>query len=658
MNKMLQQPTTDVLSLERSLEAFEESPEFRGPVETIGDNESNDHLASIYESREEQFSTVIPFVRQGLERGERCLYITDENDREAILDELRAADIDVDAALESGTLTMHTAQDTYLRNGTFDPDDMIAFISGIIDDARGAYPGVRITGEMTWILGDDPVLEDLVEYEGKLNRLFPETNCIALCQYNRERFPAEVIRDIIKTHPHLIYDGAVCQNFYYTPPEEFFGPEQPEREVDRMMGTLLDRTQARTELQDRQEHLQRQNEVTGDPDRSFDEKLQALFELGCERFGLELGAMARVDTGRDRFEIEAVSDDHEHVERGLELPLSETYCAAATAGDDTAGVSVTIEDGTATETGYEDTVVHREFGLRTYFGTHLEIDGDDDRTFFFVASESRSAPFTDDERTFLRLLAQWVTYELEQHHRERTLETSIERLETSNERLERFAYAASHDLQEPLRMVSSYLQLLERRYGDDLEPDAMEFLAYAVDGSERMREMIDALLEYSRIETRGEPLEPVDLEGVLGDVIDDLQVRIRETDAKITSDSLPRVRGDRNQLRQVCQNLLSNALTYSGDEPPRIHVAAERADGEWIVSVEDDGIGIEPENQDRVFEIFDRLHSREAYDGTGIGLALCERIVERHGGEIWLDSTPGEGSTFSVALQRPDDPPR
>ncbi|WP_226021931.1 PAS domain S-box protein [Halomicrobium salinisoli] len=253
----------------------------------------------------------------------------------------------------------------------------------------------------------------------------------------------------------------------------------------------------------------------------------------------------------------------------------------------------------------------------------------------------------------------------EQIEREQRLEELIEELEESNERLQQFAYAASHDLQEPLRMVSSYLQLLESRYADDLDQDAREFIEFAVDGADRMRAMIDALLEYSRVETRGDPFEPIDLNAVLEDVRNDLQMRIAESDAEITVEDLPRVEGDAGQLRQVFQNLLDNAIEYSGDEPPRIHVAAERCKGQsasirtdnttesgdrWLVSVSDNGIGIDPDDADRVFEVFQRLHSRDEHDGTGIGLALVERIVERHGGEVWVESEPGEGSTFRFTL--------
>jgi len=245
------------------------------------------------------------------------------------------------------------------------------------------------------------------------------------------------------------------------------------------------------------------------------------------------------------------------------------------------------------------------------------------------------------------------------------------KLEESNERLEQFAYAASHDLQEPLRMVSSYLQLLEQRYGDDLGEDGREFIEFAVDGAGRMREMIDGLLEYSRVDTRGDPFEPVDLNRVLEDVREDLQVRVEQSDAEITVADLPRVEGDTGQLRQVVQNLLDNAIKYSGDGPPRIRVSARRnapdqgsptdpprsvsERNEWVLSVSDRGIGIDPDDADRVFDVFQRLHARDEHEGTGIGLALCERVVERHGGEIWVESEPGEGSTFSFTLPAADD---
>ncbi|ELY95015.1 PAS/PAC sensor signal transduction histidine kinase [Natrialba hulunbeirensis JCM 10989] len=228
-----------------------------------------------------------------------------------------------------------------------------------------------------------------------------------------------------------------------------------------------------------------------------------------------------------------------------------------------------------------------------------------------------------------------------------------QQLEESNKRLEQFAYAASHDLQEPLRMVTSYLQLLERRYADDLDEDAKEFIQFAIDGAERMRAMIEGLLEYSRIETRGDPFEPVELDAVLADVRQDLQMSIEESEAEITAESLPRVEGDPGQLRQVFQNLLSNAIEYS-DDPPRVAISAVRSGSEVVVSVADEGVGIDPDDKERVFEVFQSLHAQDE-SGTGIGLALCKRIVERHGGDIWVESEPGEGAMFSFTLPAASD---
>lgn len=256
-----------------------------------------------------------------------------------------------------------------------------------------------------------------------------------------------------------------------------------------------------------------------------------------------------------------------------------------------------------------------------------------------------------DDVVSLRGTAQDIT---ERKRRERALERANDRLTDSNERLEQFAYAASHDLQEPLRMVSSYLRLIESRVGDELTGETEEFLGFAIDGADRMRDMVNGLLAYSRVESQGESLEPVDLNAVVAAVRADLSVRITESDAELDVEELPRVVGDDRQLRQVFQNLLTNALEYSGDDPPRVRISAERNSSMWRVSVRDEGIGIEPDEQDRIFEIFERLQSRSDHRGSGIGLALCERIIERHGGDIWVDSAPGEGSTFSFTLPAND----
>jgi PAS domain S-box-containing protein len=236
------------------------------------------------------------------------------------------------------------------------------------------------------------------------------------------------------------------------------------------------------------------------------------------------------------------------------------------------------------------------------------------------------------------------------------------RLAASNQELERFAYVASHDLQEPLRTVASYLQLVERRYQDRLDDDGREFIGFAVDGANRMQGMIRDLLEYSRVGTQGKPLAAVGLNGVLAEVLADLGHAIEENAATVTHDALPVVSGDAGQLRRLLQNLIGNAIKYRGEAAPRIHVSAVRIEDSpvrrpedapakgWLLSVKDNGIGIEAQYFEKVFQLFQRLHSRGHYPGTGLGLALCKRIAERHGGAMWVESTPGDGSTFYVAL--------
>ncbi|MDM8549044.1 response regulator [Desulfobacterales bacterium HSG2] len=229
--------------------------------------------------------------------------------------------------------------------------------------------------------------------------------------------------------------------------------------------------------------------------------------------------------------------------------------------------------------------------------------------------------------------------------RERT-----EELERSNRDLEQFAHVVSHDLQEPLRMVSSYVQLLERRYKGKLDADADDFIAFAVDGATRMRTLLKEILAFSRVGTRGKLFGPVETEDILEQTLANLSVSIRESGAEVTHDALPSVIADASQLTRVFQNLISNAIKFRGEEPPRIHITAEKKEGERIFSFKDNGIGIAPEHSDRIFVIFQRLHTRDKYPGTGMGLAICKRIVERHGGRLWVESREGAGSLFCFTI--------
>jgi len=237
----------------------------------------------------------------------------------------------------------------------------------------------------------------------------------------------------------------------------------------------------------------------------------------------------------------------------------------------------------------------------------------------------------------------------ERKRAEKKLKETVAALERSNAELERFAYVASHDLQEPLRMVISFTQLLEKRYQDKLDADAHDFINFAVGGASRMQNLINDLLAYSRVSQRSKPFEPTNMEEVFEAAVANLQIAIKESKTKVNHDPLPGVMADEGQLVQVFQNLISNAIKFRGKELPCVQVSAMYKEGECVFSVKDNGIGIDPQYFDRIFIIFQRLHGQE-YPGTGAGLSIAKRIVERHGGRIWLESEPGKGSTFYFSI--------
>jgi PAS domain S-box-containing protein len=288
----------------------------------------------------------------------------------------------------------------------------------------------------------------------------------------------------------------------------------------------------------------------------------------------------------------------------------------------------------------------------------------DDKVLGAMCLDRMKVPFTEEDLALAETFATYAatalknaqTYdelqrEVRQRRRmEKKLKRIMAELKRSNDELQQFAYVASHDLQEPLRMVASYVQLLSKRYRGQLDRDADDFIGYAVDGATRMQGLINDLLAYSRVGTRGRPFEPTDLNEIFERAVTNLQAAVVETQAHIDHDPLPTLMVDRLQFTQLFQNLIGNAIKFHDDQPPRVHVAVEKKGEEYILSVSDNGIGIDPEYADRIFMIFQRLHNRSEYKGTGIGLAICKKIVERHGGRIWVESKPKQGATFYFTI--------
>jgi PAS domain S-box-containing protein len=240
----------------------------------------------------------------------------------------------------------------------------------------------------------------------------------------------------------------------------------------------------------------------------------------------------------------------------------------------------------------------------------------------------------------------------ERKRTEAALKEAHEELKRSNSELEQFAYVASHDLQEPLRMVASYTQLVMRRYGDKLDKDAHEFMHYVVDGAARMKQLIEDLLAYSRVGTRHRDFKPIEVEAALKRALANLKAGIDESGAVVSWDPLPAVKADEVQVPQVFQNLIGNALKFRGAGVPRVHIEVKESPSEWQFTVRDNGIGIEPQYFERIFMLFQRLHTKGDYPGTGIGLAICKKVVERHGGRIWVESKLGEGTAFHFTLAK------
>jgi len=244
-----------------------------------------------------------------------------------------------------------------------------------------------------------------------------------------------------------------------------------------------------------------------------------------------------------------------------------------------------------------------------------------------------------------------LSYRLKKYQQELTERKKIQvELERSNAELERFAYLASHDLQEPLRMVTSFTQILAKRYEGKLDAEADRIIGFAVDGAKRMEALIRDLLTYSRLSVKGKPFESRNCKEVLDLTIRNLQLLIEETDTSICVNPLPTLFVDRSQLLQLWQNLITNAIKYRSNKSPKIEVGAEAQNDQWLFYVKDNGIGIDSCYYEKIFDIFQRLHTREAYPGTGIGLAVCQKIVNRHGGNIWVESALGKGSTFYFTI--------
>lgn len=489
-------------------------------IKAIEQLDVHDHLCLIYESREEQLAAVIPFIRMGLERNEQCVYIVDENTAQTVLDAMRAEGVDADFAVESGALKVITKREAYLSEGYFDPDLMIQFLKEAVNSAKKAgFKALRATGEMTWALGSEAGVERLIEYEAKLNYIFPENDILAVCQYNRNRFKPEIIIDIIRTHPLVIYGSIICENFYYVPPDEFMKPkdQQLSMEVERLLMNILERKRAE----------------------------------------------------------DALKQAHDELEIRVKERTSEL--------------------------------------------------------------NTKKEDLQENQKALLNLVED--------------LNGVTSQLEATNKELEAFSYSVSHDLRAPLRAIEGFSQALLEDYTERLDEQGRDYLNRVCGATQKMSQLIDAMLSLSRL-TRGVmKREAVDLSALARTIADELQKTQPDREVEFVIAEGVTANGDATMLRIVLENFLGNAWKFTGKHPSaRIEFGVKQVDGKAAYFVRDDGAGFDIAYADKLFTAFQRLHTEAEFPGIGIGLATVQRIIHRHGGRVWAEGEVEKGATFYFTI--------
>jgi PAS domain S-box-containing protein len=578
----------------------------------------HDHLCLIYETQEEQLAAAVPFIRIGLERGEQCVYIADDNDVEIILAAMRDRGIDAESAIRTGALRVVTKRETYLKTGTFDPDRMIDLLREAVDTAREAgFKAVRATGEMTWALGQDPGTDRLMEYEAKLNYLFPGHDILAICQYNRRRFDPEIIQGVINTHPIVICGSLVCRNPYYIPPDEFLGPKQAGLQVDRMLRNLTDRKEAEEAL--------RAAKTRAEAERA---KTEAIISAIGDGLSIQ-----------DR-EFRIVYQNKRH--RAVMGEHVDEKCFKAYWGNDQEC------EGCPMVKTFRDGGVHLE---------EREIPCDGGLRYF----EITTSPLRDasGEVTAGIEILRDVTERKQAENEVRRLNVELERrvlertaeLAAANKELEAFAYSVSHDLRAPLRSMDGFSQALLEDYDERLDDQGRDYLRRIRAATQRMGRLIDDLLRLSRVSRSELSREPVDLSALARTIAGEFRSALPGREIKLSVQDGLAAAGDPRLIRTVLENLLGNAWKFSaGRNPAVIEVGLARDVGEPAFFVRDNGVGFDMAYAGKLFAPFQRLHA--AYEGTGIGLSIVQRIVHRHGGRVWARGTPERGATFYFTLKQ------
>ncbi|MDD1621588.1 MAG: MEDS domain-containing protein [Methylococcaceae bacterium] len=585
-----------------------------GAIEKIG---VHDHLCLIYETQEEQFSAVIPFMKIGLDRGEKCIYIADDNTAAMVIAQMKTAGIDVAAGVDSGRLAIVSKQEAYLKQGYFDPDWMIDFLNRATDQAKAeGYSALRVTGEMTWVLGGDPGTERLMEYEAKLNYFFPDHDALAICQYNRNRFSPEVIKDVIFTHPLVICGGLVCRNFYYVPPDDFLAGEQPAKEIDRILANIINREKVEESLRASEERMR----------LFFERQLVGMAITSPEKGWIQVNDKICEMLGYPRDEL-------------LRLNWAE----------------MTYPDDLAADVAAFERLLRGEIDTYMLEKRFVHKDGRLVFTNLAVGCVRRADRSVDYVLALMEDITERKRAEENIQELNKELLLALNAAEAANKAKSLFLANMSHELRTPLNAILGFSNLLRR--DPHLTQNQRDNLDIISRSGNHLLNLINDVLEMAKIETGRVQLEiaPFDLDNMVREVGDIMRLRAKGKGLLLLleqSPELPRyIKGDEARLRQILVNLISNAVKFTTQGGIAIRLGVgQNARHHLLIEVEDSGPGIAPQDQRRLFDPFVQLAEAGTQHGTGLGLAITRQFVQLMGGSISVDSTPGKGSLFRVEL--------
>ena len=524
----------------------------------------------------------------------------------------------------------------------------LAVLTDVTDQVRAERALAKSRARLRTILQDQAELICRYEADTTLTfvndafcRHFGKPEELLLGSAFADLFP-EGGRDALLSHVSRLYPGqpVTYEQQSLTLDGQLAWHEWTDRAITGPDGGIIEyQSVARDITRSRRQQLalRRLLDITASQHQSLAEKIDEVILLGLDHFGLESGVMSEI-LGSTYVVRHAVSPI-EAIKPGVSFPLGDTYC------------TYTLEQGRPIAFDHVGSSVlgrsnsYRQLRLEAYIAAPIMVGGELYGTLNFSARQPAGRSFGSEDLEIIALLAQWLGLQIQTGQKQAELERS-------NSDLEQFASVASHDLQEPLRTISSFCELLEQRYARKLDDDAEEFIGFIVDGARRMQGLIDDLLSYARAGTKGRDFEMVDSDAILDKALQNLKAALDRNDAAVERGPLPKVRADEVQVLQLLQNLIGNAVKFRAEDHLRITVTAEDQGSAWCFAVTDNGIGIEPKFAKRIFLVFQRLHTREAIEGSGIGLSICKKIVERHGGRIWVEPAPGRGSRFCFTLPK------